>query len=57
LRSGARRAAPVAAVHHDAIVDALERGDHAAAADRIRASYTSTLARLLAGVERPYGVT
>jgi DNA-binding GntR family transcriptional regulator len=44
-------------VHHDAIVDALERGDHAAAADRIRASYTSTLARLLAGVERPYGVT
>jgi DNA-binding GntR family transcriptional regulator len=48
-----RRAAPVGAVHHDAIVDALERGDNDAAADRIRASFSATLARLLAGVERP----
>jgi DNA-binding GntR family transcriptional regulator len=42
-----------AAVGFDAIVDALERGDNAGAADRIRASFTGTLARLLAGVERP----
>lgn len=48
-----RRAAPVGAVHHDAIVDALERGDNDGAADRIRASFAATLARLLAGVERP----
>lgn len=48
-----RRAAPVGAVHHDEIVDALERGDNDGAADRIRASFTVTLARLLAGVERP----
>jgi DNA-binding GntR family transcriptional regulator len=48
-----RAAAPVGAVHFDAIVDALERGDNAGAADRIRASFTGTLARLLAGVEGP----
>jgi DNA-binding GntR family transcriptional regulator len=47
-----RRAAPVGAVHHDAIVDALERGDHVTAAQRIRATFAPTLARLLAGVER-----
>jgi DNA-binding GntR family transcriptional regulator len=45
--------APVGAVHHDGIVDALERGDNDGAADRIRASFAVTLARLLAGVERP----
>jgi DNA-binding GntR family transcriptional regulator len=48
-----RRVAPVGAVHHDGIVDALERGDNDGAADRIRASFAVTLARLLAGVERP----
>lgn len=48
-----RRAAPVGAAPHDAIVDALERGDHATAAQRIRATFAATLARLLAGVERP----
>jgi DNA-binding GntR family transcriptional regulator len=47
-----RLAAPVGAVHHDAIVDDLERGDHDAAAERIRAAHSATLARLLAGVER-----
>jgi DNA-binding GntR family transcriptional regulator len=47
------RAAPVGDVHQDAIVDALERGDNDGAADRIRASFSATLARLLAGVERP----
>jgi DNA-binding GntR family transcriptional regulator len=47
------RAAPVGAVHQDAIVDDLERGDNDGAADRIRASFSATLARLLAGVERP----
>jgi DNA-binding GntR family transcriptional regulator len=47
------RAAPVGAVHYDGIVDALERGDNDGAADRIRASFGVTLARLLAGVERP----
>jgi DNA-binding GntR family transcriptional regulator len=48
-----RRAAPVGAVHYDGIVAALERGDNDGAADRIRASFGVTLARLLAGVERP----
>jgi DNA-binding GntR family transcriptional regulator len=48
-----RAAAPVGAVHYDAIVDALERGDNAGAADRIRASFAGTLARLLAGVDGP----
>jgi DNA-binding GntR family transcriptional regulator len=48
-----RRAAPVGAVHYDGIIDALERGDNDGAADRIRASFGVTLARLLAGVERP----
>jgi DNA-binding GntR family transcriptional regulator len=51
-----RRAAPVGAVHHDDIVEALERGDHATAAQRIRATFTATLARLLAGIERPQAV-
>jgi DNA-binding GntR family transcriptional regulator len=48
-----RRAAPVGPVHYDGIVDAFERGDNDGAADRIRASFGATLARLLAGVERP----
>ncbi|HSD82135.1 MAG TPA: FCD domain-containing protein [Solirubrobacteraceae bacterium] len=50
-----RLAAPVGAVHHEAIVDALADGDHTAAAERIRAAFASTLARLLAGVERRRG--
>jgi DNA-binding GntR family transcriptional regulator len=47
-----RRAAPVGAVHHDGIVDALERGDNDGAADRIRRTFAVTLAQLLAGIER-----
>jgi DNA-binding GntR family transcriptional regulator len=47
-----RHAAPVGALHADAIIEALERGDNEAAADRIRDSFHSTLARLLAGVDR-----
>jgi DNA-binding GntR family transcriptional regulator len=46
-----REAAPVGAVHHDAVVDALESGDNVGAARRIRAAFVATLARLLAGIE------
>jgi DNA-binding GntR family transcriptional regulator len=46
-----RRAAPVGGSDPEAIVAALENGDHEAAALRLRATFASTLARLLAGVE------
>jgi DNA-binding GntR family transcriptional regulator len=46
-----RRAAPVGASDPEAIVAALESGDHEAAALRLRATFASTLARLLAGVD------
>jgi DNA-binding GntR family transcriptional regulator len=46
-----RRAAPVGGSDPEAIVAALENGDLEAAALRLRATFASTLARLLAGVE------
>jgi DNA-binding GntR family transcriptional regulator len=46
-----RRAAPVGGSDPEAIVAALESGDHEAAALRVRATFATTLARLLAGVE------
>ena len=46
-----RRAAPVGGSDPEVIVAALESGDHEAAALRLRATFDSTLARLLAGVE------
>jgi DNA-binding GntR family transcriptional regulator len=46
-----RRAAPVGGSDPEAIVAALESGDHEAAALRLRATFASTLARLLAGVD------